>query len=98
MSVRSALQLINQVLDESLVEEEGALDADTRFAITWFETYQFTAGPFGEADNLARARNISVSGVQEAGVAHSAAGKVRLLTRAQLLPDWDPETDKRMTV
>ncbi len=98
MTVRSALQLINQVLDESLGAEEGALDGDTRFAVTWFETHQYQAGPFGEADNLARARNVSVQGVQEAGVLHSAAGKVRLFTRAELPKDWDPEADKRLTV
>ena len=98
MSVRSALQLINQVLDESLGAEEGALDGDTRFAVTWFETHQYNAGTFGEADNLARARNVSVLGVEEAGVLHSAAGKVRLYTRAELPDDWDPVTDKRLIV
>ena len=45
MTVRSALQLINQVLDESLGAEEGDLDGDTRFAITWFETYQYQEAP-----------------------------------------------------
>ena len=98
MTVRSALQLINQVLDESLGAEEGQLDGDTRFAVTWFETYQYKQGPFGEADNLARARAVSVAGVEEAGVLHSAAGQVRLFTRPELPADWDPAKDKRLTV
>ena len=98
MTVRSALQLINQVLDESLGAEEGQLDGDTRFAVTWFETYQYKQGPFGEADNLARARGVSVAGVAEAGVLQSAAGQVRLITRPQLPKDWDPDKDKRLTV
>ncbi len=98
MTVRSALQLINQVLDESLGAEEGDLDGDTRFAITWFETYQYQEGAFGEADNLARARNVSVAGVQEAGILHSGVGKVRLYTRAELSDDWEPETDSRRTI
>ena len=93
-----ALQLINQVLDESLGAEEGQLDGDTRFAATWFETYQYKQGPFGEADNLARARTVSVAGVAEAGVAQSAAGQVRLFTRPELPADWDPTKDKRLTV
>ena len=98
MTVRSALQLINQVLDESLGAEEGQLDGDTRFAVTWFETYQYKQGPFGEADNLARARAVSVDGVAEAGVLQSAAGQVRLFTRPELPADWDPAKDKRLTV
>jgi len=98
MTVRSALQLINQVLDESLGAEEGQLDGYTRFAVTWFETYQYKQGPFGEADNLARARAVSVAGVAEAGVLQSAAGQVQLLTRPELPADWDPAKDKRLTV
>ena len=98
MTVRSALQLINQVLDESLGAEEGQLDGDTRFAVTWFESYQYKQGPFGEADNLARARTVSVAGVAEAGVLQSAAGQVRLFTRPELPADWDPAKDKRLAV
>jgi len=98
MSVRTALQLINQALDEYLTEQEGEFDPDTRFAVTWFETRAFETGPFGEAETLAKARNIAVSGVAEAGILSSAAGKVRLLKRAELPDDWDPRTDRRLTV
>ena len=98
MSVRSALQLVNDVVDELSGEEEGSLDSDTRFAITWFETRGYEEGPFGDADTLARARNVSVDGVKEAGVLSSAGGRVRLLTRSELAADWSPETDQRLTV
>lgn len=98
MSVRTALQLINQALDEYLAEQEGEFDTDTRFAVTWFETRGFEPGPFGEAETLAKARNVSVAGVEEAGVLVSKAGKVRLLKREELPGDWNPETDKRPTI
>ena len=98
MTVLSALQLINRSLDEILSEEEGLIDADTSFAVTWFETYQYSDGPFGEAETLAKARAVAVSGVQEAGILKSAAGKVRLITRDELRDDWDPDTDRRLTV
>jgi len=98
MTVRTALQLINQALDEYLTEQEGEFDGDTRFAVTWFETHAFDAGQFGEAETLAKARNVSVSGVVEAGILSATAGKVRLLTRKELPDDWDPATDKRLTV
>ena len=33
----------------------------------------------------------------EAGILTSRAGKVRLLRPSELLPDWDPAKDKRLT-
>ncbi|MCC6750892.1 MAG: DUF1156 domain-containing protein [Deltaproteobacteria bacterium] len=98
MGVRTALQLINQALDEYLTEREGEFDSDTRFAVTWFESRCFDSGPFGDAETLAKARNVSVEGVKDAGVLHSAAGKVRLLKRTELPDDWDPATDRRLTI
>ena len=44
MTVKTALQLINQALDEYLSEQEAEYDPDTRFAITWFETYGMEVG------------------------------------------------------
>ena len=98
MSVRSALQLINEALDEYLSAQEGEADADTRFALTWFETNGWSVGSFGDAETLAKARNISVAGIVESGILHSAAGKVRLLKRSELPADWDPHQDTRVPV
>jgi putative DNA methylase len=97
MSVRTALQIINQELDAHLTAQEGELDNDTRFCVSWFEQYGMGEGPFGEADVLARARNTAVNGLADAGVADSRAGKVRLLKRAELPDDWDPIRDQRLT-
>ncbi|MFV1966332.1 MAG: hypothetical protein ACC628_12985 [Pirellulaceae bacterium] len=98
MSVREALQLINQVLDESLVEQEADFDAETRFALRWFEQYGMQEGPFGDAETLAKAMAVSVSGVGEAGILEAVAGNVRLLKRDELPDDWDPGTDSRLVV
>ncbi len=99
MKVRGALQLINEVLDEYLASGEGDFDADTRFAITWYEQYGWTAGPFGDAETLAKARNVSVSGVVEAGICHSGGNKVRILKRPEMRPlDYDPAADERPTI
>ncbi|MCC6527278.1 MAG: hypothetical protein IT373_31810 [Polyangiaceae bacterium] len=99
MTVRAALRLINEVLDEYLASGEGDFDADTRFAITWYEQHGWAVGPFGDAETLAKARNVSVSGVVEAGICHSAAGKVRILKREEMLPvDYDPAADERPTI
>jgi putative DNA methylase len=95
--VREALALINQVLDETLAEQEGDFDADSRFAIAWFEQQGFDEGEFGVADVLARAKVTSVSGLAEAGILESKRGKVRLLKVAELPTDWDPSMDQRLT-
>ena len=98
LSVREALALINQTLDEVLAEQEGDFDADTRWALAWFEQFGFAEGEYGVAETLSKAKNIAVAGIVEAGVAHSKAGKVRLLKPSELPEDWDPENDERLTV
>ena len=98
MTVKAALQLINRELDEYLGGIQGEFDADTRFAITWFEQHGMAKGEYGAADNLARARGISVESVKHAGIIDSAAGKVRILARDELDDDWEPEGDGHLTV
>ncbi|OGI09423.1 MAG: hypothetical protein A3F80_07920 [Candidatus Melainabacteria bacterium RIFCSPLOWO2_12_FULL_35_11] len=98
MPVKTALQLINQVLDEYLSKNESSYDSYTRFAITWFEQYGIEAGPYGDAETIAKAKNISVNGAVEAGIIESKSGKVRLLKREELQLDWDPYKDKRLTI
>jgi putative DNA methylase len=95
--VREALALINQVLDETLAEQEGDFDADSRFALAWFEQHGFAEGEFGVADVLARAKNTSVTGLAEAGILESKRGRVRLFQPRELPSDWDPEDEKRGT-
>jgi len=98
MTVRTALQLINQVLDEVLAEQEGEFDADTRWAVAWFEQFGMGEGPYGVAETLSKAKNTSVGGMVEAGIVHAARGKVRLIGRNDLPRDWDPRDDRRLTV
>lgn len=95
--VREALALINQVLDETLAEQEGDFDADTRWAMAWCEQYGFDEGEYGVAETLSKAKNTSVRGLEEAGILKSGRGKARLLKPDELEKDWDPENDKRLT-
>jgi len=98
LSVRDALSLINQTLEEALAEQEGDFDADTRWAVAWFEQAGFNQGDFGIAETLSKAKNTSVDGMIEAGILNAGGGKVRLLRPDELPDDWDPETDTRRTV
>ena len=98
ISVRSALALINQVLDEALAEQEGDFDADTRWALAWFEQIGFEEGEYGVAEQLSKAKNTAVSGLVEAGIVLSGKGKVSLVKPSELPANWDPNTDARLTV
>ena len=98
VSVRDALALINQTLDEVLAEQEGEFDADTRWALAWFEQQGFAEGGFGVAETLSKAKNTSVAGMVEAGLLESKSGNVRLLRPEELPEDWDPAADRRLTV
>jgi putative DNA methylase len=97
LSVRQALALINEVLDEALAEQEGDFDADSRWALAWFEQSGFEVGEYGVAETLSKAKNTSVGGMEEAGIVESSRGKVRLLRPSELPADWDPATDPRLT-
>jgi putative DNA methylase len=98
MTVKTALQLINATLDEYLFEQDADYDAETRYAITWFETYGLAAADFGDAETLAKARNVSVAGVVDAGILESRARKARLLSRSELPAAWVPSVDTHITV
>jgi putative DNA methylase len=98
MTVREALSLINQTLDEVLAEQEGDFDADTRWAVAWFEQNGFNPGDYGTAETLSKAKNTSVAGLVEARILVSKAGKVRLFKPEELPADWDPDKEKRLTV
>nr|WP_153306274.1 DUF1156 domain-containing protein [Desulfatiglans anilini] len=98
LSVREALALINQTLDEVLAEQEGDFDSDSRWALAWFEQYRFGEGEYGVAETLSKAKNTSVAGMVDAGILASKGGKVHLFKPADLPADWDPTQDKRLTV
>ena len=96
MRVRTALQLINQILDEFLTEQEGEFDPDTRWAVTWFEQHQFNEGLYGDAETLSKAKNTSVQGLVEAEILKARGGKVRLLKREEFSDSWNPDRDGRL--
>ncbi|MEH2258877.1 DUF1156 domain-containing protein [Nostoc sp.] len=98
MPVRIALQLINQTLDEFFAEQEGEFDAETCFALIWYEQHTFSEGLFGDAETLSKAKNTAVRGLVDAGILTAKAGKVRLLRRDELPKNWNPQTDNRLTV
>lgn len=93
MWVRTALGLINQVLDQVMGEQESEFDTETRWAIQWFSQFFAEEGPYGVAEQLAVSMNVAVPSMVDAGILESGGGKVRLLGRDELPDGWDPTTD-----
>ena len=89
---------VNFALNEYLSKDDSEFDIDTLFAITFFESFGYTVRPFGDAEGLAKARNVSVEGIVQAGILNSVAGKVNLISREKLSDDWDPLKDNRLCI
>ena len=98
LSVRMALALINQTLDEALAEQEGDFDEDSRWALTWFEQFGFTDGDYGVAEQLSKSKNTAVDALVEGGIITSKSGKVRLLRPSEMNSNWDPSIDSRVSI
>ncbi|MDQ6948105.1 MAG: DUF1156 domain-containing protein [Actinomycetota bacterium] len=98
MRVRAALGVINQVLDEILSEQEGDFDADTRWALAWFDECGMEPSSFGKAETLSKAKNTAINGLVQAGIVEQTGNKVRLLKREELGREWDLANDLRRTV
>jgi putative DNA methylase len=98
MTVRKALALINGIKDELLGESIEELDKDTRWAVQWYTEDGFNWGEAGKANLLANAQATAVNGLVAAGILEVEGNRVRLISPENLPADWDPETDRRLTV
>jgi putative DNA methylase len=98
MSVRTVLGIINGMKDELLGESVEELDKDTRWAVQWFGEDAFQWGDSGKANLLANAQATALNGLVADGILEVKGSNVRLIAPESLQADWDPETDKRLTV
>ena len=93
MSVNNALQLINQIIDEVMGEEDTGYDADTRFAVTWYQAYGWNHQDSGIADQLARTNGTSTGLLESGGILETAGGDAWLRQPQVMTEAWDPTTD-----
>lgn len=84
MTVRAALQLINQEVDAYFSDQDGELDRESRFCVDLYTQKAFDTIKFGEADVLARAKNVSIEGLAAQGLLASVKGNVHLLDRSEI--------------
>ena len=79
VSVREALMAINRAIAEYDERQEGDLDSGSRFCLDWLKQYGYEEGAYGEADTLARAKNVAINKLHSDGLLTSEGGKVKLL-------------------
>jgi len=84
MSVRSALGLINAELAQILLGEIADVDAETHFALAWFDGHFYDEAKFGEAEVLLKAKNANVNVLRDSGVLRADRGIVQLVRPSHL--------------
>ncbi|MEU4386891.1 DUF1156 domain-containing protein [Promicromonospora sp. NPDC023805] len=98
MPVKTALALINRTFDAFESEQDGDLDADTRFCLDWLASYGWSTRPYGDAESLAVPLGISVEGVARGGVITSRGNRVALVKPQELDSAWNPSRDDRISL
>ena len=84
MSVRSALQVINEEVDLYFNEQVGSLDAASRFCVDLYTQCAYNNIKYGEAEILANAKSTSIPMMAAHGVLYARAGVVHLIERSEL--------------
>ncbi|MBR6861289.1 MAG: DUF1156 domain-containing protein [Acidaminococcaceae bacterium] len=89
MSVRSALQVINEEIDLYFNEQVGDLDPASRFCVDLYTQSAYNDIKYGEAEVLANAKGTSIPMMASHGVLYAKAGNVHLIERAELPTNVD---------
>lgn len=84
MTVRSALQVINEEVDLYFNEQVGSLDAASRFCVDLYTQCAYNNIKYGEAEILANAKSTSIPMMAAHGVLYAKAGVVHLMERSEL--------------
>ncbi len=78
--VREALAAINKAIADYDERQEGDLDSASRFCMDWLKTYGYGEGQYGEADTLARAKNVAIGNLNVDRLLTAEGGRVKLLS------------------
>lgn len=84
MTVRSALQVINEEVDLYFNEKVGSLDAASRFCVDLYTQCAYNNIKYGEAEILANAKSTSIPMMAAHGILYAKAGVVHLMERSEL--------------
>lgn len=89
ITIREALQIINDERDKILHPDNINLDAESKFCIELYTMKGFDTISYGEADTLSRAKNVTVDSLVKKGVLFASGGKVHLTDREKLPSNAD---------
>ena len=78
--VREALAAINKAIADYEERQEGDLDSASRFCMDWLKTYDYGEGQYGEAETLARAKNVAIGNLNLNRLLTAEGGRVKLLS------------------
>ena len=84
MSVRSALQVINEEIDLYFNEQVGELDLASRFCVDLYTQNAYNDIKYGAAEVLANAKGSSIPLMASHGVLYAKGGNVHLIERTEL--------------
>lgn len=84
MTVRSALQIINEEVDLYFNEQVGNMDAASRFCVDLYIQCAYNNIKYGEAEILANAKSTSIAMMVTHGILYAKGGIVHLVERSEL--------------
>lgn len=84
MTVRSALQVINEEVDLYFNEQVGNMDAASRFCVDLYTQCAYNNIKYGEAEILANAKSTSIAMMVTHGILYAKGGIVHLVERSEL--------------
>ena len=80
VSVREALAAINRAIANYDEASGGDLDSESRFCLDWLKQRGYEEGPYGDAETLARAKDVAIDNLQYSdGLLTAGGGRVKLL-------------------
>lgn len=89
MTVRSALQVINEEIDLYFNEQVGSLDTASRFCVDLYTQCAYNDIKYGEAEVLANAKSTPIPMMASHGVLYAKSGIVHLVERENLPENFD---------
>tara|TARA_R110002072_G_scaffold141970_5_gene287294 strand:+ start:2421 stop:5285 length:2865 start_codon:yes stop_codon:yes gene_type:complete len=100
MSVATALALVNREIDAILSEGTEDLDAETRFALEWYQQfgYGLQKSKAGDAIQQLQGFNLDVNSINASGIFRAQHGDAKLLSRGEMEDGWTPSKDPTFTL
>ena len=87
-------------IDAILAEGTEDLDAETRFALEWYQQfgYGLQKGKAGDAIQQLQGFNLDINSINASGLFRAQHGDAKLLSRGEMEDGWTPSKDATFTL